>query len=689
MSNGNMITTFYGHTGPVYSVKFSNDENKLISGSRDKTIKIWDLLDNVLLHDITDFDNMITNVAISYNGYFIFTTSHDCAFKIINKAERKTIVEMKNFAKAPIALGISDRYIAIGTQDALLRVYDMEALRNSFNEYLAIQACFGNENGLSSAHGEGKTRTLLSPLHIMAFMENSTGRIKKCLDLGFPFTEDKYGHSPLYYSIAIMNKDITDMLLKAFIDVKSTNKQKFLENAYALRNDFIHILNSGSLLVPDFLESLIVVQEKFFGIPKSTLPMYIFSDLKTLTKEQVTKPSDSLAEEDMIALKIAAIPVPVTAGSQNSIAFLEGLADSPNKVIFRSQFIRHYVHSKWNSIWWIIFLITLIYFANLFIMMGSIMNNGTTGWIVSLAIVNFILFVLELLEFTSNSKNYLTDFWNWVDIIRIYLTLVYIFCVLLNAEDVLFTMFKDTDYSWSFYFYYLKWLMVLTNFFRGITCFRAFSKTRFYVELIISSSTDIISFLCLFFYSTLAFGALNSVEEDNTEFSYIWMWSYNLNLGGFDTSSKFLFYFGFMLATVVNVIIMLNLLISILGDSYDKFQTQAAEIDIREMVEVLIDIEHAIIWRKDVNITQFLHIPSSDAQEDSLGDEWEGKIVRIENLIKYEFHQLNDKFRQLDEKFNKLGGDSQRDGKFLQLDDKFRQINNKLDTLLKPGPGRK
>ena len=30
------------HSGPVYSVAFSPDRTKIVSGSRDKTIKVWD-----------------------------------------------------------------------------------------------------------------------------------------------------------------------------------------------------------------------------------------------------------------------------------------------------------------------------------------------------------------------------------------------------------------------------------------------------------------------------------------------------------------------------------------------------------------------------------------------------------------------------------------------------------------------
>ena len=63
------------------------------------------------------------------------------------------------------------------------------------------------------------------------------------------------------------------------------------------------------------------------------------------------------------------------------------------------------------------------------------------------------------------------------------------------------------------------------------------------------------------------------------EFIDTWKASFELNMGSFNNSvNPDLNFLYFMLASVINVIIILNLLISILGDSYDKFQAEALEI---------------------------------------------------------------------------------------------------------------
>jgi WD40 repeat protein len=40
---GKLVHSFPGHTGLISSLAFSLDGKRLYSGSRDKTVKVWDL----------------------------------------------------------------------------------------------------------------------------------------------------------------------------------------------------------------------------------------------------------------------------------------------------------------------------------------------------------------------------------------------------------------------------------------------------------------------------------------------------------------------------------------------------------------------------------------------------------------------------------------------------------------------
>jgi WD40 repeat protein len=67
---------FTGHTAPVSSVSFENDENILVSGSEDKTMRLWDVATGHCIYTNHRL-NPITNVTYSTNDRLIAACSGD------------------------------------------------------------------------------------------------------------------------------------------------------------------------------------------------------------------------------------------------------------------------------------------------------------------------------------------------------------------------------------------------------------------------------------------------------------------------------------------------------------------------------------------------------------------------------------------------------------------------------------
>jgi RNA polymerase sigma factor (sigma-70 family) len=56
------------HSEPIFSLAFSPDARFLVSGSRDNTVKVWDLSNDQLLHTLTADDQPLNAVALSPDG---------------------------------------------------------------------------------------------------------------------------------------------------------------------------------------------------------------------------------------------------------------------------------------------------------------------------------------------------------------------------------------------------------------------------------------------------------------------------------------------------------------------------------------------------------------------------------------------------------------------------------------------
>ena len=86
---------FFGHTGGVPSVAFSPDGTKVLTGSEDKTAKLWEAVTGKEKHSFTGHMEPVTCVAFSPDGTKVLTGSRDKTAKLWDAT---TGVEIRTFA---------------------------------------------------------------------------------------------------------------------------------------------------------------------------------------------------------------------------------------------------------------------------------------------------------------------------------------------------------------------------------------------------------------------------------------------------------------------------------------------------------------------------------------------------------------------------------------------------------------
>ena len=254
------------------------------------------------------------------------------------------------------------------------------------------------------------------------------------------------------------------------------------------------------------------------------------------------------------------------------------------------------------------------------------------GWFMVFPfVVSTVLFAYEGLQMYNSGFDYWHDPWNYLDLTRG--ALFNTFCIL--------TWLGYTDEATTEVFT----LTVLISWIRGITYFKMFERTRYLIKLIMEASIDIVAFFVLLFYSTFAFGMVMQTFELNQEslqsLDNYFVSSYKQNLGELpENPNDLLRWFLFIIISIVNPVIMLNLLISIMGDTYGRVKAGKVVADARELAGMILEVELLMGWNRNKKFYAFVKIACEenfldidDSSVDFKVMDLKGKIEALANVV--------------------------------------------------------
>jgi hypothetical protein len=95
---GKELQAFKGHAGPVFSVAFSPDGHRIVTGSGDKTAKLWDVPSGKELQTFKGHEGLVSAVALSPDGRRIVTGSTDKTAKLWDVQAGKELLTFKGHA---------------------------------------------------------------------------------------------------------------------------------------------------------------------------------------------------------------------------------------------------------------------------------------------------------------------------------------------------------------------------------------------------------------------------------------------------------------------------------------------------------------------------------------------------------------------------------------------------------------
>ena len=150
VGTGDLLRNFEGHADGVTSVSFSPDGTRLLSGSRDKTLKLWDAAKGDLLRSLEGHTGQVTSVAFSPDGAQVLSGSVDKTLKLWDAATGQVLRTFDGHADRVTAVAFSSdaKLVVSGSADQTLKLWD---------------AATGQEQKAFKGHAGGVTSVAFSP----------------------------------------------------------------------------------------------------------------------------------------------------------------------------------------------------------------------------------------------------------------------------------------------------------------------------------------------------------------------------------------------------------------------------------------------------------------------------------------------------------------------------------------------
>jgi WD40 repeat protein len=125
------LLTLTGHQAAVMSVAITPHDRRIISGSGDKTIKIWDMENGQELQTLKGHTSGITQVLVTPDGSRIISGSEDWTimiWRIPGGARPMTLIGHKGKITC-LALSPDGRFLASGSLDGKIKIWDAQTGR--------------------------------------------------------------------------------------------------------------------------------------------------------------------------------------------------------------------------------------------------------------------------------------------------------------------------------------------------------------------------------------------------------------------------------------------------------------------------------------------------------------------------------------------------------------------------------
>lgn len=120
------IAVMRGHSGIVYSVTFSSTGRWIVSGSSDKTVRIWDAHNGAVMNVLSGHEDAVQSVSFSPDEHHIVSGSSDRTVRVWNAYSGCPVAVCNGHLQAVTSVAVAPhgRQIVSGSEDGTARIWD-------------------------------------------------------------------------------------------------------------------------------------------------------------------------------------------------------------------------------------------------------------------------------------------------------------------------------------------------------------------------------------------------------------------------------------------------------------------------------------------------------------------------------------------------------------------------------------
>lgn len=129
MESGKCIHTLLGHTDSVNSAALSPDGKMAVSGSGDKSLKVWDVESGECIHTLVGHTDCVNSVALSPDGKTAISGSGDNFLKVWDLESGKFLRTLEGHAGPVLSVALSpDSRLAVsGSDDRTIKIWKLDS----------------------------------------------------------------------------------------------------------------------------------------------------------------------------------------------------------------------------------------------------------------------------------------------------------------------------------------------------------------------------------------------------------------------------------------------------------------------------------------------------------------------------------------------------------------------------------